>query len=207
MPDGTFSKTEFDSWKQTTYDPNDTILESSWYHNRTNRLIDAELTAEGKDPGREKLAADKAAKHANTPNTQHFDTLGRSVLSAEHNKDLITDADEFYLTKVNLDIEGNLRNITDARNNEVMQYKYDILGNQVFQKSMDAGQRWLLINILGNLLRTWDERNHVFQYFYDILHRPFLSKVLGGDGDIPLDHIFARIFYGEAELNPELKKP
>ena len=86
-----------------------------------------------------------------------------------------------------------------------MQYKYDMLGNKVYQNSMDAGQRWLLINILGNPLRTWDERNHEFQYFYDILHRPIQSKVLGGDGDTPLDHIFDRIFYGEAEANPELK--
>ena len=115
MPDATFSKTVFDSWKQSVYDQNDTVSESSWYHNRTNRLIDAELIAEGKDPGREKLAADKAARHANTPSTQHFDTLGRPVLSVDHNKNLVTDADEFYHTKVNLDTEGNLRSVTDAR--------------------------------------------------------------------------------------------
>ncbi len=75
MPDTTFSKTEFDSWKQSVYDQNDTILESPWYQNRTNRLIDGELIEAGKDPGREKIAADKSAKHANTPTTQHFDTL------------------------------------------------------------------------------------------------------------------------------------
>lgn len=205
MPDATFSKTEFDSWKQSIYDPNDTVKESSWYRNRTNRLIDAELIDEDKDPEREKIAADKAAKHANTPNVQHFDALGRPVLSMEHNKNIITEADEFYHTKVKLDIEGNLRSVTDARGNVVMQYKYDMLGNKVYQKSMDAGQRWLLINILGNPLRTWDERNHEFQYFYDILHRPTQSKVIGGDGNTPLDHIFDRIFYGETEVNPELK--
>lgn len=205
MPDTTFSKTEFDGWKQSIYDPNDTILESSWYHNRTNLLIDAELIDEGKDPGREKIAADKAAKHANTPNVQHFDTLGRPVLSIDHNKNVSTEADKFYHTKVNLDIEGNLRSVTDARDNVVMQYKYNMLGNKVHQNSMDAGQRWLLINILGNPLRTWDERSHEFQYEYDILHRPTQSKVLGGDGDTPLYHIFDRIFYGEAEPNPELK--
>ncbi|OGW17913.1 MAG: hypothetical protein A3G93_02970 [Nitrospinae bacterium RIFCSPLOWO2_12_FULL_45_22] len=205
MPDRTFSKTEFDSWKQSIYDPNDTILESSWYHNRTNRLIDAELIAEGKDPVKEKIAADKAAKHANTPNVQHFDTLGRPVLFIDHNKNISTDADEFYHTKVKLDTEGNLRGVTDARGNVVMQHKYDMLGNKVYQNSMDAGQRWLLVNILGNPLRTLDERNHEFQYFYDIVHRPTQSKVLGGDGDTPLDHIFDRIFYGETEPNPELK--
>ena len=62
MPDDTFTKVEFDSWKQKVYDANDTILESNWYFNRTNRLIDAELIAEGKDPAREKIAADKAAQ-------------------------------------------------------------------------------------------------------------------------------------------------
>jgi len=205
MPDTTFSKTEFDSWKQSIYDPNDMVLESSWYHKRANHLIDAELIAAGKDPDREKTAADKAAKHANTPNVQHFDTLGRPVLSVDHNKHLKADEDQFYLTRVNLDIEGNLRRVTDARGNIVMQYKYDMLGNKIYQRSMDAGQRWLLINILGNPLRIWDERNHEFQYFYDILHRPTHSKVIGGDSDNPLNHIFDRIFYGETETNPELK--
>lgn len=205
MPDGTFSKTEFDSWKQSVYDQNDTVLDSSWYTNRTNRLIDAELIAEGKDPTREKSVADKAAKHANTPNVQHFDVLGRSVLSVDHNKHVTAGEDQFYQTKVTLDIEGNLRKVADARGNVVMQYKYDVLGNKIYQRSMDAGQRWLLINILGNPLRTWDERNHEFQYFYDILHRPTQSKVTGGDGDAPLNHIFDRIFYGETETDPELK--
>lgn len=200
IPDGTFSKVEFDSWKQFIYDANDTILESFWHNNRTNRLIDAALIMEGKDPGREKMAADKAAKHANTPNILHFDTLGRPVLSIEHNKNIATGADEFYLTRGYLDTEGNLRTVTDARGNTVMQYKYDMLGNLVYQNSMDAGQRWLLTNILSNPLRTWDERNHEFQYFYDIAQRPTYSKVIGGDGSTSLDNTFDRIVYGESLL-------
>ena len=31
------------------------------------------------------------------------------------------------------------------------------------------------------------------------------ARFIGGDGDSPLNHIFDRIFYGEAEPNPELK--
>ncbi|WP_180231081.1 SpvB/TcaC N-terminal domain-containing protein [Bacillus toyonensis] len=205
MPDGTLWRTEFDSWKQVLYDQNDTVLESSWYYKRTKRLIDTELIAAGRDPEREKEAAEKTVKHASTPNVQHFDTLGRPILSVEHNKLLRTDGDEFYLTVLDLDIEGNLCKVTDARGNVVMQYKYDMLGNKVYQRSMDAGQRWFLMNILGNPLRTWDERNHEFQYFYDILHRPTHSKVIGDDGDIPLSHIFDRTFYGETENEPELK--
>lgn len=204
-PDGTFSRTEFDSWKQLVYDQNDTILESLWYYKRANRLIDAELIAAGKNPEREKAAAEKAAKHAGTPNVQHFDTLGRPVLSVDHNKHVKAGEDEFYVTRVDLDIEGNLRKVTDARGNAVMQYNYDMLGNKVYQRSMDAGQLWLLMNIMGNPLRTWDESDHEFQYFYDILHRPVHSMVIGGDGDNPLNHIFERIFYGETEGSPELK--
>jgi YD repeat-containing protein len=205
LPDGTLSRTEFDNWQQRIYDMNDTVLENecTWYYNRINRLIDAVLIAEGKDPVKEKTAADKAALHANTPNTQHFDNLGRPVLSIEHNKHAITGADEFLPTKVKLDTEGNLRSVTDARNNVVMQYKYDMLGNLVYQHSMDAGQRWLFVDILGKPLRTWDERNHEFQYFYDTLHRPTHSKILGGDGTTPLDNIFDRIIYGESQLSPD----
>lgn len=192
MPDGTFSTINFDSWKQASYDANDNILQSSWYINRTNRLIDAALIAEGKDPLREKQAADKAAKHANTPDVQHFDTLGRPVLSVEHNRS-ITGADELYYTSIQLDAEGNLRTVTDARGNAAMEYKYDMLGNMVYQKSMDAGQRWLLNNVLDTPLRTWDERGHEFRYFYDVLHRPTSSVVISNDQH----HVFDRIVYGE----------
>lgn len=200
MPDSTFSKVEFDSWKQVVYDANDTILESSWYQNRTNRLIDAQLIAAGKDPNREKLAADKAEKHANTPEVLHFDTLGRPILSIAHNRNVTTDADELYQTKIVVDTEGNLRTVIDSRNNIVMQYKYDMLGNVVYNHSMDAGQRWLLTNTLGSPLRTWDERDHEFQYIYDVAQRPIHSKVIGGDGTTPLDHIFDRVIYGESLL-------
>lgn len=204
MPDETFTKITVDAWKQQVYDANDTLLEPEckWFQNRTNRLIDATLLAEGKDPGREKIAADQAAKHANTPSQFHFDSLGRSVLWIEHNKNIITGSDELYPTKIKLDAEGNLRSVSDARNNLVMLHKYDMLGKVVYQNSMDSGQRWLLTNILGNALRTWDERNHEFQYTYDALHRPVQSKVLGGDGPVELNHVFDRLIYGETFLLP-----
>ncbi|MBK7474886.1 MAG: RHS repeat-associated core domain-containing protein [Haliscomenobacter sp.] len=215
MPDGTLTRVEFDSWKQATYDQNDTVLESEWYRLRTNRRIDAELTAALKDPVREKVAADKAALHANTPTVQHFDTLGRPVLSVEHNKNLGSGADEFYLTIIHLDIEGNALAVVDARQKArqialglpepvaVMRYEYDMLGHRVYQNSMDAGQRWLLTNLMGKPLRTWDERGHEFRYAYDPLHRPTESRVLGGDNAIALDHIFEKIIYGEEQTNDQ----
>ncbi|MCW3083676.1 MAG: hypothetical protein JWP12_1042 [Bacteroidetes bacterium] len=203
MPDSTFSSVEFDSWKQTIYDANDTVLESEWYAKRM--ALGADI--------REKQAALKAAKHANTPNVLHVDTLSRPVLSIEQTINSTTNADEFYLTKTVLDLEGNLRSVHDAREssqnmnkgNEVMQYKYDMLGNVAYQQSMDAGKRWLLANIAGNPLRTWDERDHEFRYFYDILHRPIQSMVIntvGNPGDQLLNNIFDRVIYGESLLLP-----
>lgn len=201
MPDGTFATINFTSWKQDSYDANDNILASSWYTNRSNRLIDDQLIAEGKDPLREKQAADRSAKHANTPDVQHFDTLGRPVLTVEHNRNS-TGADELYCTSIQLDAAGNLRTVTDARGNVAMEYKYDMLGNMVYQKSMDAGTRWLLRNAVDQPLRTWDERGHEFQYFYDILHRSTHSVVVSNDQS----NVFDRIVYGE-DLLDNTNKP
>lgn len=200
MPDGSFSKVEFDSWKQLVHDANDTVLDSDWYKRRTDNsrpdfIIDA----------KEQQAATKASLHANTPRQLHVDTLGRPVLSIEHNRNMTTNADEFLYTKVDLDIEGNLRLVTDHRANAVMQYRYDMLGNTVYGLSMDAGRRWLLTDILGNPLRTWDERNHEFQYHYDILHRPLRSTVIGGDRAAPLNNVFDFVIYGESQPDPEQK--
>ncbi|MFK5937203.1 MAG: SpvB/TcaC N-terminal domain-containing protein [Sulfurimonas sp.] len=183
MPNGTFSRVELDSWKQSSYDVNDTVLESSWYRERM--VLD--------DNHKDKISAQKAAKHANTPTVEHFDTLGRGILSITHNRDKENN-DIFISTYVELDSESNLLSVIDARGNVVMRYKYDMLGNLVYEDSMDKGKRWLLVNILGNPLRTWDERNHEFSYFYDILHRPIESKVKDNNG---LNNIYEKIIYGE----------
>ncbi|MCS3795320.1 SpvB/TcaC N-terminal domain-containing protein [Niastella sp. OAS944] len=200
MPDGSFVKVVFNNWKQLSWDANDTVKESDWYKKRTDNTRPDFIT-----DTKEQQAAVKAALHAGTPGQLHLDSQGRPVFSVEHNKNITTLADEFYKTRINLDIEGNLHEVTDARNNTVMEFKYDMLGNKVYQKSMDTGRRWLLTNILGNSLRTWDDRNHEFQFEYDILHRPLQSIVKGGDGSTPLNHIFDRIFYGEAQPNPQVK--
>lgn len=200
MPNGTFTKVEFDSWKQVIYDQNDTVKDSEWYKKRTDSLrLDYII-----DP-KEQAAATKALAHYNTPAEHHFDTLGRPILQIENNGKDIDGNDILYRTKAELDIEGNIRNVIDARNNAVMSYKYDMLGNMVYQDSMDAGKKWLLHNAVNNPLRTWDERSHEFQYFYDNLHRPTESIVIGGDGDEPLNNTFERIFYGESEIDPEQK--
>jgi RHS repeat-associated protein len=198
-PDGTFSKTVFDSWKQLVYDQNDTSMDSDWYILRFNRLIDTELTGLGKDPAKEEQAAMKAAAHYNTPTAMHLDSMGRPVLTVE--TDELANS---YTTMMEIDTEGNLRFVTDARGNKIMSYKYDMLGNMVYQDSSDSGRRWLFHNALGSPLFTWDERNHLLTFEYDVLHRPIRVKVKDGDGPAPFDNVIECFIYGEGQTDDKL---
>ncbi|HVX27530.1 MAG TPA: toxin TcdB middle/C-terminal domain-containing protein, partial [Parafilimonas sp.] len=159
---GTFSKTEFDAWKQLKYDENDTVLDSQWY---VDRGSPNPLGAEPADA--EQRAAWLAAKHANTPSQEHFDSLGRTIFTIADNG-----ASGKYATQIVLDIENNQRQIIDARNNTVMQFDYDMLSRQVHQISMDGGERFVFNDVLDKVVFNWDDLNHRFKTEYDVLHRP-----------------------------------
>lgn len=203
FPDETYSETKFDSWKQIVYDQNDTILKSLWYDKRINHKIDAELIAEGKDPNYEYAAAERTVLHNDTSITYCLDTLARQVLLVENNGINSTGQNILIYTFSELDIEGNLRSIKDNRGNIVMKHKFDMLGNTVYQNSMDSGKRWMLLNIMGNPLRTWDQRDHTFLFEYDELHRLIKKKVQGGEGQYPHDNVYEKIIYGE-DLNDDI---
>ena len=196
LPDGTFTTVAFDSWQQTSYDANDTVMDSSWYDDKINSPVGAEV-----------IAAQKAAVHHNTPAVLHLDTLGRPVLSIAHNRREEDNGeggfipiDEWYSTVITLDIEGNARSVTDARGNTVMQYSYDMLGHRVWQNSMDAGERWTLPNAVGNPLRSWDSKNHIFSTTYDILQRPLEMEVESGGST----SLIESITYGEGAVDDKL---
>jgi RHS repeat-associated protein len=172
MPDGTFSVVVFDAWKQAVYDANDTVLDSEWYKKRTVVGHPGFIN----DPN-EKQAADKAAKHYNTPSQLHFDVLGRPVLQLEDNGKDGLGQPILLKTRVELDVEGNLRKVVDAMENTVMQYKYDMLGNMLYQLSMDAGPRWMLNDCMGKPVKIWDAKGHELVTGYDVLHRPLISSL------------------------------
>ncbi len=194
LPEGSFVKVEFDSWTQKTYDQNDTVLDSQWYRDRIISPAPEIASAE------EIAAATKAAAHANTPSISYLDSLGRAFLFVADNA-----AEGKYKTYVEADIEGNVRKITDARGNALMQYRYDMLGNQLYQLSMDAGERWMISDATGKSIRTWDNRNHEFSFEYDALHRPLIKRVKGGDGSQPLNHVVEKIVYGETSPGNKAK--
>lgn len=205
MPDGTYSRVEFSPWHMKTFDANDTVREpdNAWY---------ASNTAESAFAAQQR-AAQLAADHANTPAITIFDSLGREVIAIAHNKTKYSNGAESegrYVTFTKLDAEGKPLWIRDARRNLVMQYIwpfkptraaderdqnkiedmpaksvpcYDIAGNLMYQHSMDAGDRWMLMDAAGKPMLAWDanERHNsgtpvreqrLYYTEYDALHRP-----------------------------------
>lgn len=165
LPDGSYSKVEYSPWHVSSYDPNDTAFDndpskqSDWYQRRTNPAHPRFTEFNSLENTR---AAELTKQHANTPTQVFLDSLGRDVISIEHNKYTDTDGnlqDEKYLTFSKLDAEGKPLWIRDTRGNLVMQYIappkannatdnsmplnsvpcYDIAGNLLFQHSMTDG--------------------------------------------------------------------
>ena len=197
LPDGSFSRVEFSPWHVSSFDPNDTVMDSEWY-GRQNPLdpnsplptdpMTAEITASS-----EQRNAWLAAQHANTPTTVFLDSLGRDVISIEHNKFKNQNEpiqEEKFVTFTKLDAEGKPLWIRDARGNLVMQYItplkptraaeesdqgnpentpdntapcYDIAGNLLFQHSMDGGDRWMITDAAGQPFYAWDFNNRITQ--------------------------------------------
>jgi RHS repeat-associated protein len=225
-PNHTYEKVIFDPWRHTTYDVNDTVAANgaetgdprtdadirgyvgeyfntepaTWQTWHQERIV-------GTQGAREKSAAEKAARHANTPTTAHFDTLGRPFLTLAHNGFTQNGAPIEFPTRVNLDIEGNEREVRDAivqagdpQGRVVMRYDYDMLGNPIHQANMEAGERWMLNDVVGNPIRVWDSRGHEFRTAYDSLRRPTDSFVREGVG---AELLVGRSVYGETRPNPE----
>ena len=209
-PNHTYEKVVFDPWQQTTYDVNDTCAPRNAAdrrpahrprHRRLRRRVLQDASPAtwqtwhaqrigGALGQHERNAAQRAAAHADTPTTAHFDALGRPFLTVARNRVVCAGHDldgteDSFATRVELDIEGNQRAVRDERScpvnglptgpleqRIVMRYDYDMLGNRIHQVSMEAGARWMLNDVAGKPIRAWDSRGHDFRTAYDALRRP-----------------------------------
>ena len=220
FPDGTLARVAFSPWFNRSYDPNDTVLDAGnrWYAERTaagasaeNRRAAALAALHADTPAETHFDSLGRAVVAIAHN--------RSPDSANSNTPLPQRAWDHarYLTFTRLDAEGKPLWIKDARGNLVMQYVrrdapnpaagktvnqvepdtyvpcYDIAGNLLFQHSMDAGDRWMLMDAAGKPMLAWDRneipsgtgpvmQNRLFHTRYDALHRPTELWLLTSDG-------------------------
>jgi RHS repeat-associated protein len=171
LPDGTYTKTEWDGWVQVVYDNNDTLTTTSpWY-----------LAAMAGTP-QQQDAATKALEHADTPTTMYLDTLGRPFFTVMHNR--LPDAgsppdwvDAYYDTYAVLDISGNRRAVYDARGLAaatpwpVLTWSYNLVGAPVKQVSADGGTNCTITTADNKPLTLWDANDHHFRYTYDAVRR------------------------------------
>jgi RHS repeat-associated protein len=209
-PEKSYRKVVFDPWRQTSWDANDTVTSEptsdpdvgalfqrlsdsdylpTWYQGR----IDG-----GMGPA-EATAAEKAARHAETPAVAYFDTLRRIFLSFDNNGE-----NRKYRTRTILDIQGNRRAVVDALDRVVIRCDYDMGGVQLHEASMEAGERWMLKDVGGRPVRSWNSRRYEIHTEYDALRRPIRSFVRGGD---PYERnarpfaeavLFERTIYGDS---------
>lgn len=217
----TYSKVVFDAWTQATFDANDTVLSAdpksdpdigdffrrlpdsdylpTWYTQRKDGALGVQ----------ERDAARKAAVHADTPTLVHADSLGRTFLTISHEKSKYSDTpadsppiEAFHNSRIVSDIEGNQREVIDAKGRVVMRLDHDVLGNVIHQSSMEAGERWTLNTVMGKALYSWNSRGHRFRTMHDQLQRP--SEVYCRDSG-GREILTERNVFGDTLPNPELK--
>lgn len=203
MPDGTFSKVEFNPWEQKDYDANDTVVDSTWYVDRNSPNAGG---SEPTDP--DERAAWLAAQHYDTPKRSHFDTLGRAFLVQDDNGsyDGSSTTHDDIDTQTHLDITGRRTGYTNALGQQTT-FAYAIHARNSedeqgqaqpapfnYTQSPDKGSQWMLNDLMGLPYKRWDSRNHVFRYTYDALNRPLESYVDVGGGEMMLE----KRVYGEA---------
>ena len=192
FPNGTFARVEIDPWMQKTFDVNDTVKHSGWYADR-GRPDPVTETEPVDDP--ERRAAWLAAKHADTPGTLHFDSLGRSVYATADYGGGKTAG-----VRSESDLTGRLSKMFDQEDREIANGFVGMAGTPIVGESAEKGRRWTFQNVLGALVKTWDEHGRQFKAGYDILHRPVSSWVQeAGQAEI----LFNYVVYGDRHPNAE----
>jgi RHS repeat-associated protein len=213
-PNHVWEKVVFDAWRQENWDVNDTVLLDPLSDPDVGRLIarlhDSEYlpTWHAQRQGgvlgaAEQAAAAKAAVHAGTPTVTHADSLGRSFLTVAQNRFERdgTIVDERYPSRISFTVEGNQRAFTDAQSRVVMRYDYDILSNRIHQRSMESGERWVLLEVTGKPIYAWDSRGQRFHTAYDVLRRVTGSFHMVGTSD---EQQLGKTTYGESMPDPEV---
>ncbi|KAF2469526.1 SpvB-domain-containing protein [Lindgomyces ingoldianus] len=204
-PNHSLHKVIFAPWSTISHDFNDTILISdpsqdadvgqyfaklpqaeflpSWYNSRIN----------GQRGADEQNAAMKAALHSNTPSTSDYDALGRTILVVSDNG-----SDGLIQTRSTYDIQGNMLEVYDDKERLVSQMDFSMCGSCIHVASMDAAERWTLVDASDRNILAWTSRGGHYRTKYDALRRP-VAFFWSGDGGREL--LVQNTTYGESQSN------
>ena len=183
LPNGTFTKVEFDAWHFKTFDANDTVKDSAWY---TDRGSPDPLASEPSDP--EQRAAWLAARHHDTPATVHSDSLGRAFYAIADYGNGKTSA----IFSEN-DAAGRYSKAYDQLGRLVSEGYVNMLGQAMYGKSAEKGENRVFSDAMGRLVKLWDNNVREFRTTYDRLHRPVSTFVREG----ATETLFGRMVYGD----------
>lgn len=192
FPNGTSAKVEFDPWKHKVFDANDTVTESQWYTDRGSPVA-ATQPEPLNDP--ERRAAWLSSRHANTPGVIYLDSLGRPVYALSDYGGGRTAA-----IRSECDLTGRFSKLFDQRGRQVANGLVGPAGTPISGESAERGRRWMFHNVLGDLVRIWDEHGRQLRAEYDELHRlvaTFFRE--SGRGEV----LYRYVVYGDRHPSAE----
>ncbi len=220
-PNHTWEKVRWDPWRRELWDVNDTVLvadpttdvdlgaylarrpasdfQPTWYGARAGGALGSA----------EAECAAATAIHAATPSVVLLDALGRCFLTREQNAIDYGGGPttvEYYRTRIEYDIEGNQLATIDALGRTIFRSDYDLLGSRLHIATMDAGERYMIVDVAGQATRTWDSRGHAFSVTFDDGRRPVARTVRGSDATLSdprtldRDVLYETLVYGEGQV-------
>jgi RHS repeat-associated protein len=115
--------------------------------------------------------------HWNTPGSEQFDALGRTVETVERNRAAPTPLDPFppieeIVTRSRHDVRGNLIDVTDPLGRRAFRHAYDLANRPLRTDSIDAGLRRTVLDAAGSEVERRDGKGALVLRLHDILGRP-----------------------------------
>ncbi|WP_437591716.1 SpvB/TcaC N-terminal domain-containing protein [Sorangium sp. So ce1000] len=190
LPNGTTRRVVLTPWREEAWDENDTVSDAGniWFAFRQPGAVPTPSQEEQR-------AATLAWEHRETPAVTHFDNLGRAYKTEANNG-----AAGVYVTRTELDLEGQVRTVTDALGRPAATYAYAVDGQVMRGTSIDAGEKRAFANVLGSAVYAWDALGRRMRVEHDPLERPTHLWVKQGAGT---EWLAAFTMYGESYPTPE----
>jgi RHS repeat-associated protein len=134
------------------------------------------------------------ADHLDTPASDVFDALGRTIESVARNGP--DPQADWLTTRSEYDLLGNLVRFTDALGRVAFEYVHDHAGRPLLSWSIDAGRQRRVLDAAGNVVERRDPRGAVALHRYDSLNRPV--RLWARDGRLDPMTLRERLEYGDA---------